>query len=236
MTGAAPVAVSTSVAELYGPVKVGWAVARNVSVTSTPSRQRKAARRLEATVRESWQAGGVPEEFTRWEAFATRMGLCDEPILPAPIILVRRVLAGGSIPRINNIVDAGNMSALSFSCPVGVFDVDRLQGPVRLRPPEPGEAMRPISSMDEVGLEPGELVYADSTQVFSRYSRDCDLTKVTPATTQVLCFVDGTPETPVEHVQEALRYLIALVHDVGGPSVGVDCGVLVAEADEPTSS
>ena len=109
-----------------------------------------------------------------------------------------------------------------------MFDLDGIDGRVELRPACPGESVRPMSRAAEVPLEPGELVYADSTQVFSRYSRDAERTRVTGATTSILCLVDGTPVTPVEHVQEALGALTVLLHDVGGPGFTVEFEILVA--------
>ena len=52
---------------------------------------------------------------------------------PASEALLRRILKGGSLPRINSAVDAANVVSLRLLLPIGLYDADKIEGDIHLR-------------------------------------------------------------------------------------------------------
>lgn len=223
------VRIDEEIRNRFGSVKIAFLIARNITITATPPREKKIARRVEAELRDALTVPTLNTDpiIASWFDLARRMGISDDADLPAQVQLMRRILSGHDIPKINNVVDAANITAAQFRCPVGAFDLDKLQPGITLRIARPGEVIRPLFATDDVPIPEGEIVYADSELVFSRYSKDADQTKITDLTKNIFCVVDGTPETSVEHITRARDSLASLLLDVGG-DIEIERGVVVA--------
>jgi DNA/RNA-binding domain of Phe-tRNA-synthetase-like protein len=218
--------IDVEVAERYGEVSFAFAIAHNTQIVSTPPREKKRARSVEAQLRNTLTTEEMSSHarLGEWLRYASAMGLADEDELPAQIQLVRRILNGRDIPKINNVVDAANIIAAEYQFPVGAFDYNAIDGRVVLRLAKPAEKMRPMFASDDIDLRPAEVIYADDSRVFSRYCKDCDATKITPETTDVFFVVDRAPGVPVDDVVAARDALVELIRDVAGENVTFECG------------
>jgi DNA/RNA-binding domain of Phe-tRNA-synthetase-like protein len=115
------------------------------------------------------------------------VGLDPTKTRPSSEALLRRVRRGEGLPRVNTAVDLGNWCSVEAQLPYGLYDLDRLEGPVELRRGRPGEAYAGIRK-DEVHLE-GRLTLADAHGPFGNPSADSARTMVTCATRRVLIVV-----------------------------------------------
>ena len=124
---------------------------------------------------------------------------------PSSEALVRRVLRGRKIPRINCIVDIGNAVSMVTLVPIGIYNLDKLYPPLRLRFAEEGEVFKPIGGSLEK-LSRGQIVLADAQRIIHVFPhRDCDETKVTGETRNVLVVACGVPGFEERVVVEAAR-------------------------------
>ena len=80
------------------------------------------------------------------------LGIDPTRTRPSSEALLRRVLKGQELYRINRLVDAGNWASLCLLLPIGLYDAERVDGPVLLRPGRPGEAYAGVRK-EEVHLE-----------------------------------------------------------------------------------
>ncbi len=144
--------------------------------------------------------------------FMWRLGIDPTKVRPSSEALVRRVLRYGKLPQINNVVDAGNIASVETLIPIGIYDVDRVDGDVVvLRKAEKGELFIPIGGSEEE-LKGIEIVLADSKKVLHVFPhRDSRETMVRDTTRNVLvvgCGVPGVPRVAVkEAVARTARYL-----------------------------
>ena len=95
---------------------------------------------------------------------------------PASEALLRRVLKGKGLYRINSAVDCANFCSLRFLLPIGLYDADRLEGEVHLRVGREGEAYKGLGK-DQVTLH-GHLVLSDQAGPFGHPSGDSYRTRV----------------------------------------------------------
>lgn len=191
-----------------------------------PPRIKKIARKTETELRERPMAETTDTRLA-WEIYATSMGLADAD-LPAPAALRSDILRGRNIPKINCLVDCANITALRYDSPVGVFDVASLGFPVRLRLATQSDWLIPIGTDEAVACLPGEVVYGDRHGVFSRYCRDAERSKITEATQNVLCVVDGAPGVRGSHVDAAMEFMLSLLDDATDGAANLDYTGLLA--------
>ncbi|MDX9860771.1 MAG: phenylalanine--tRNA ligase beta subunit-related protein [Rhodospirillales bacterium] len=97
--------------------------------------------------------------------------------------LMRRLIKGQGLYRINTAVDANNLISLRTGHSVGMFDAGRISPPVTFRRAGPGE------TYDAIGRGPMNLealpVLADAEGPFGSPTSDSERSKVTSATTRL---------------------------------------------------
>ena len=125
---------------------------------------------------------------------------------PSSESLLRRLLKGRTFPRISNIVDAGNLSALETGWPYGCYDSARISGPIEIRHGKPGEQYCGIGR---------ELLRLDSRPVFSDIRgpfgspiSDSCRTMVTESTRDVLVLICAPQSSCKSVLQRAISRLV----------------------------
>ncbi len=124
-----------------------------------------------APARELYRAFGIDPTRTR----------------PSSEALLRRVLLGKPLPRILSAVDVCNLCSLRFLLPIGLYDVKRVRGGVRLRRGLPGESFQGIRK-DDVHLG-GRPTLADDGGAFGNPSSDSLRTSVTEETRSIFMVI-----------------------------------------------
>src|SRR5437870_5580711 len=76
--------------------------------------------------------GEIPEVQPARELYR-RTGEDPTKLRPSSEALLRRVLGGRAVYRINALVDTCNLCSLEFLLPIGLYDTDRIEGPVTAR-------------------------------------------------------------------------------------------------------
>jgi len=106
---------------------------------------------------------------------------------PSSEALLRRVLKGEGLYRINTLVDAMNLCSLRAQLPFGLYDRDHVEPPVVLRKGAPGESYEGIRKA-AVNVE-GRPVLADARGAFGNPTSDSARTMVTLETRSALVTV-----------------------------------------------
>jgi DNA/RNA-binding domain of Phe-tRNA-synthetase-like protein len=101
--------------------------------------------------------------------------------------LLRRVIAGKKLPRINNVVDVINYVSVESRLPVGLYDVAHVQGDILFRAGRAGETYKGIGKYD-LNLE-GLPVFCDAAGPHGSPTSDSERTMVTLATKQVIAII-----------------------------------------------
>ena len=101
---------------------------------------------------------------------------------PSSEALLRRVRRGQPLPRVNSLVDVGNVMSLRLQVPVGLYDLDRVQGDLSLRLGRPEESYAGIGK--ETVNVAGRLCVADEVGACGNPSADSARTMITTSTEQ----------------------------------------------------
>ncbi len=128
---------------------------------------------------------------------------------PSSEALLRRVLQGKDLYRINRLVDAVNCASLELLLPIGLYDREALQGDIVIRQGAPGEAFEGIRR-GEIHLE-GRLVVADAAGACGSPTADSARTAVTADTTDALAVVFAPAGTSQGDLEDGASRLAARI-------------------------
>lgn len=129
----------------------------------------------EAAVRAGKVADTAPAR-----ALYRRFGMDPTRYRPSSEALLRRVRKGEPLPRVNSLVDVANVVSLRLQVPVGLYDLSRVVGALRVRLGRDGESYAGIRK-DDVGVA-GRICVADDVGPCGNPSSDSERTMITTAT------------------------------------------------------
>jgi DNA/RNA-binding domain of Phe-tRNA-synthetase-like protein len=149
--------------------------------------------------------------------------------------LVKRVLAGEALPRVNALVDLYNMVSLDEGLCLGCDDLDRVTGDVAFRYAREDDTFLDMGAAEGEDPndppKPGEVVYADEAHVLCRrwnWRQDAR-SAVTPQTRRVVLTAQSNGFGEVEAAGARLVELI--VRTCGGSA-----RAFVADRGRPTEA
>jgi len=138
--------------------------------------------------------------------FFWRVGIDPTKIRPASEALLRRVLQGKDLPRINTLVDSYNIASMETHVPLAVFDAAKVEGDMAMRMAVGGEKFHGIGMMAEETLTGREVVVQDDRMLIAIYPyRDADFSKVMTETRDVSIMVCGVPGVDLSRLGEAKK-------------------------------
>jgi len=173
--------------------------------------------KLEVTkqVRNDYNLDDVKDHptFRAYRDFFWRIGIDPTKIRPAAEALIRRILAGKTLPCINTLVDSYNLASIKSRIALATFDADKLEGNLLMRFAEEGEQFYGIGMEKPLILRGGEIVVSDNKKLIAVYPyRDADNTKVTQETENVTIVVCGVPSIPKETLENASRVALEYIN------------------------
>ena len=166
-----------------------------------------------------------------WRRIYRSFGTKPSDYRPSAESIIRRVLKTGTLPRINTAVDIYNVISIKYLIPMGGFDLDHIDGTIRLRKSGGGENFNPLGTKGPEVTYKGEIVYADDSRVLTRRwnYRDAVKTRITEDTVNLVMFFDASPEICVSVVENAMAEFMTHLHEAGGG----DLENAIASKDQP---
>jgi DNA/RNA-binding domain of Phe-tRNA-synthetase-like protein len=130
--------------------------------------------------------------------------------------LITRVIKGGQMPSINNVVDIANAISIKYILPIGAHDIDAAEEDIMVRYSVAGDKFIPFGMEVPEYLEPGELVYARGSDVKTRrwIWRQSERGKITEKSTNIFFPIDGFRDSNYEEVISARDELAHLLKEL----------------------
>ncbi|WP_338251667.1 B3/4 domain-containing protein [Pyrodictium abyssi] len=150
--------------------------------------------------------------------FYWRIGIDPTKTRPSSEALVRRALRG-RWPRVNPVVDAGNIASARYMVPIGLYDAERFRPPARITLARGGELFNPIGGNPE-RLGEGTPIMVDAGGVVMHLypHRDSRETMVRPETRCILILAAGVPGVEQQRLEAAVREVQRLLGLLGWQS------------------
>ncbi len=175
--------------EIAGRVQLAVLSATGLTVVRHDPRVWAEIGRVAETYRLRW-AGRAPGEIPDLQPareLYRRTGVDPTKLRPSSEALLRRVLRGEALYRINALVDTCNLCSLECLLPIGLYDRDRVRGPVVARLGRAGESYDSLGK-GSYAVE-GRLALFDAEGPFGSPTNDSRRTAVTEATTACLMVI-----------------------------------------------
>jgi len=126
--------------------------------------------------------------------------------------LIRRILGGKPLPRINNAVDAYNLASATTCIALAAFDINRLNGQLVMRFANKGETFLGIGMNKPIILGGGEIVMVDASRLVAIYPyRDADYSRITLQTKDLTLISCGVPGIPLDQLKEACERAVKFI-------------------------
>jgi len=175
-------------------------------------------------VRNDYSLDSVKDQpiFRAYRDFFWSIKIDPTKIRPAAEALIRRILAGKTLPSINTLVDVYNLASIKSRIALATFDADRLEGELLMRFAEEGEQFYGIGMEKPLILKGGEIVVSDEEKLVAIYPyRDADNTKVTEKTENIMMLVCGVPGIPKETLENASHVALEYINRFCGGEKGI---------------
>ena len=211
------------VLEKFPDLRVLLSEVKGVKVSELDPKLEEFKDEVSAGVRRRFNLEGLKDEpvFRAYRDFFWRIGVDPTKVRPAAEALIRRVLGGKSIPRINTVVDAYNLVSMTTCIALAAFDLSRLNGDITLRFADKGEVFLGIGMDKPVTLTGGEVIMADASRLIAVYPhRDADYSRITLQTKNLMLVSCGVPGVSFGQLKEAVNAATDLVVKFCGGTVG----------------
>jgi len=129
--------------------------------------------------------------------------------------LYRMILKGVDLRHINNIVDIYNYISIKHVIPAGGDDRAKVEGDIVLKFAGGEEPFVSLNSREKEVAKKGEVIYVDDKEVLCRRWnwRECDKTKMTEGTKEVVLVIEGLPPVDREDVLKITEDLCGLIRE-----------------------
>lgn len=145
-----------------------------------------------------------------------KYGKKSKKIVPAPEALIKMIKNKKAIPRINPLVDIYNLISIKYALALGAHDLDKVNGNIILNFSSGGEIFVPLGSNISEEIFPNEYGYFDNAtkEVLCRLeARQCDKTKITYDSKNILMIIQGNENTPADLLLSAKNELIYILNE-----------------------
>ncbi len=219
--------------EKFPGLNIGVCVAKGIDNRGTDNELVELMQERQRCIRQKFAAETLSQhpKIAAWRKVYSSFGAKPKKYKSSVESLYRMILKGVDLRHINRVVDVYNYISLKHMVPVGGDDTSRVEGDIRLTFARGDEIFRPLNSVETEVAKEGEVVYLDSAEVLCRRWnwRECDKTKMTEASTDVVLVVEGLPPVIKENVEEILAELSQSVKR----HCGGDCQQVILDAKNP---
>jgi DNA/RNA-binding domain of Phe-tRNA-synthetase-like protein len=210
---------SPEVSERFPELSICVGAIRGVRNEKENEQIRELVRTVYEEVRAKYNIETLKDDSTvrAYRDFYWKLGIDPTKTRPSGEALLRRVLHGDELPRISAVVDAYNLASMKTIVPISGFDLDRLNMPFQVRFARNGEAFIGIGMGKPMPLTEKMLILTDEKQVLCIYPyRDCDHTKISLQTQNVLVVGYGASGMTEQQLKESVETTLSYISQVAG--------------------
>ena len=155
-------------------------------------------------LKEDWRKAPVFSGYVRLhDKYSRRKGIPSSSEK-----LINLILKRGSVPNINTFVDVYNVVSALTGISMGAHDIDKIVGTARLEVLEEDHPYQTIGEGRHDVAKKGEYSYVDDLGILCRLDiKQCDRTKVTEETRDVLAIFQGHQDLEQDYLMQGLELL-----------------------------
>jgi len=207
--------IDTRIFEKFPGLKIGVVTARNIDNHGFSDEIMQLIREKEREIRVNYDTETLSQhsKINSWRGAYSSFGAKPKKYKSSVESLYRMILKGLDLRHINKIVDLFNYISIKYMIPAGGDDVAKVDGDITLKFAVGDEPFTALNSKEKETAKEGEVVYTDSKEVLCRRWnwRECDKTKMTEETKDVILVVEALPPVTKEELDEVEEELNLLI-------------------------
>jgi len=207
--------IDTRIFEKFPELKIGVVTARNIDNHDFSDEIMHLIREKEREIRENYDTETLSQhpKIRSWRGAYSSFGAKPKKYKSSVESLYRMILKELDLRHINKIVDLYNYISIKRMIPAGGDDMAKVDGDIILKFAVGDEPFTALNSKEMENAKEGEVVYADSKEVLCRRWnwRECDKTKMTEETKDVILVIEALPPATKEELEEVERDLSGLI-------------------------
>lgn len=207
--------IDSGIFERFPGLSIGVVIAREIDNRGQSVELLDLIREKEKEIREKFDIESLSQHprIESWRKAYATFGAKPSKYRSSVESLYRMILKGMSLRQINKIVDIYNYISLKHMIPAGGDDTAKVEGDIGLIFARGGEPFVALNSTQKESAEKGEVVYVDDKEVLCRRWnwRECDKTKMTEETKDVVLVIEGLPPATRQDVHFIVHDLSELV-------------------------
>jgi DNA/RNA-binding domain of Phe-tRNA-synthetase-like protein len=215
--------IDTKIFEKFPELKIGVVTARNIDNHDFSAEIMHLIREKEREIRENYDAETLSQhpKIRSWRVAYSSFGAKPKKYKSSIESLYRMILKGLDLRHINKIVDLYNYISLKRMIPAGGDDMAKVDGDIILKFAAGNEPFTSLNSTERETAKEGEVVYADNKEVLCRRWnwRECDKTKMTEETKDVILVIEALPPVTREELEEVEEDLSRLITEYCGGEI-----------------
>jgi len=212
--------IDAKIFETFPGLNIGVVIAMGIDNSGTNDEIIQLIQEKEREIRENYNTETLSQHsrIDSWRKAYSSFGAKPKKYKSSVESLYRMILKGVDLRPINKIVDVFNTISLKYMIPAGGDDLSKVDGDIILKFAHGVEPFTALNSKERETAREGEVVYVDAKEVLCRRWnwRECDKTKMTEETKEVVLVVEGLPPVTEEDVQKIVEDLSVLVRKYCG--------------------
>ncbi|NIM57434.1 MAG: hypothetical protein GTO16_00615 [Candidatus Aminicenantes bacterium] len=218
--------IDTKIFEKFPELKIGVVTARSIGNLGHSDEIMQLIREKEKEIRENYDTETLSKnpKVNAWREAYSSFGAKPKKYKSSVESLYRMVLKGLDLRHINKIVDLYNYISLKHMIPAGGDDMAKVDGDIILKFAAGDESFIALNSTESETAKQGEVVYTDGKEVLCRRWnwRECDKTKMTEETKDVILVIEALPPVTREELAEVAEDLSRLITKYCGGEIRTD--------------
>jgi DNA/RNA-binding domain of Phe-tRNA-synthetase-like protein len=207
--------LSQEIIEEMPTFKVGIIEYNNINVGESPQMIKGRLQLFQESIYFDLENKNIPElaGIQEWRTIFKRYGKDPNRYRPSVEALYRRVQKQNYLSSVQSAIDINNFFSLQYQVPIGIYDLDNLNGPVRIRLGTEGEEYTGLNG--RINSLHHLIVSSDIMGPFGSPFVDSDRAPVTFATKNALQIIYLRPSTDVENskrLTESLMNMFTQIH------------------------
>lgn len=215
--------VDSLILERFPGLNLGVVIAKQIDNLGKSDEIMHMIRDRENEIREQYSTEILSQEpkINSWRRAYSSFGAKPKKYKSSVESLYRMILKGVDLRHINKIVDIFNFISIKHMVPAGGDDTKNVDGNIVLRFAREGEPFTALHSEETETTKEGEVIYADNREALCRRWnwRECDKTKMTEDTKEVVLVVEGLPPVAQEEMSVILEEFKQLTEEYCGGKI-----------------
>ena len=188
-------------------LKLGLLEARNVEIKKKSALVDEQYNQLEEYIKNKFTDSPPSSDFvvSAVRRMSRKIGWEPTKYRPSSEAMIRRFLKDKGLYHINNYVDLGNVASTKFHLPMGLYDLNKINGNIIIDVGKEHESYQGISK--ELIHATGKMILRDETGIFGNPTADSKRTSLSEKTKNILAIFFTPPNVDNNYLNETLNFL-----------------------------